>query len=153
MADPKPQNELFLAIGKRLIELREKRGMNQVTAAAALKILHTTYQKYEYGISKPNTSNLKKIIDYYGCSTGWLLAGEGVPYPDRPNEYPEGTKYDYSSNIEHISLEASILEEAMIEAGVDLNEKQKFAVLQIIRKEITRVEGEIANLISVFKEG
>ena len=45
-----------------------------------LTIKDRTYQNYEYGISKPNTENLKKIIDYYECSYSWLLDGKGMKY-------------------------------------------------------------------------
>ncbi len=76
--NPNPE---YLALGRRLIDLREERGLNQIQAASALTIIHSTYQNYEYGFSKPNTENLKKIIDYYGCSYPWLLTGEGDPYP------------------------------------------------------------------------
>jgi transcriptional regulator with XRE-family HTH domain len=88
MVDQKQQNETFLAIGKRLIGLREKHGMTLTVATEKLKIKRPTYEKYEYGLSKPNPSNLKKITDFYGCSVGWLLAGEGVAYPDSPDAGP-----------------------------------------------------------------
>lgn len=67
----------FLEIGKRLVELRKERHLNQIQAAATLGINNRTYQNYEYGFSKPNTENLKKIIDYYGCSYHWFLTGQG----------------------------------------------------------------------------
>jgi len=79
---PKPE---YLAIGERLIDLRTARGLNQKQAVLVLDIKDRTYQNYEYGFSKPNTENLKKIIDYYGCSYTWLLTGEGTSYPDQPD--------------------------------------------------------------------
>lgn len=86
----KPKAE-YLVIATRLIELRTDRGLNQGEAAAALTIKDRTYQNYEYGISKPNTENLKKIIDYYECSYIWLLDGKGVKYPKAggPEPYTE----------------------------------------------------------------
>jgi transcriptional regulator with XRE-family HTH domain len=81
-------NKPYIQIGKRLKWLRENMGLSQSSAIEKLGILATTYQKYEQGISKPNTSKRQNIIDFYGCSVGWLLAGEGVPYPDRPDVRP-----------------------------------------------------------------
>lgn len=81
-------NKPYIQIGKRLKWLRENMGLSQSSAIEKLGILATTYQKYEQGISKPNTSKRQNIIDFYSCSVGWLLAGEGVPYPDRPDVRP-----------------------------------------------------------------
>lgn len=78
MRVPKPE---YLAIGKRLVELREGRNLNQIQGAAALGIKNRTYQNYEYGFNQPNTGNLKKIVHYYGCSYTWLLNNEGDPFP------------------------------------------------------------------------
>ena len=79
----------FLEIGNRLVELRKLKRYSQQEAADILKIKQRTYQNYEYGERQPNTGNLKKIIDFYGCDYSWLLTGEGVPYPDQPQEKPE----------------------------------------------------------------
>ena len=78
----------YKKIGERLIELREGKNLNQTQAANVVGIPQRTYQNYEYGLSKPNTKYLKKIIDHYGCDYSWLLTGEGVPYPDKPQEKP-----------------------------------------------------------------
>ena len=84
----------YLAIGTRLIELRGARGLNQKRAAAELDIKARTYQNYEYGFRRPNTENLNKIINYYGCSYQWLISGEGVPYPDQPVTPSDAAKPD-----------------------------------------------------------
>jgi phage repressor protein C with HTH and peptisase S24 domain len=83
MQNPSIPKTEYAEIGQRLIELRATKNLNQRQAAEALGIKDRTYQNYEYGFSKPNSENLKKILDYYGCSYGWLMAGEGVPFPDR----------------------------------------------------------------------
>lgn len=78
----KGQKPEYLEIGKRLVELREAERLNQIQAADVLSIKHTTYQKYEYGVSRPNQENTQKIINHYGCSYNWLFTGEGEPFPD-----------------------------------------------------------------------
>lgn len=88
MANMTEEKSPFLEIGNRLVKLRKLKGYNQQEAADILKIKQRTYQNYEYGERQPNTGNLKKIIDYYGCDYSWLLTGEGVPYPDKPQENP-----------------------------------------------------------------
>ena len=87
--DKSEKENTYFEIVRRLIQLREERRLTKKDAAKDLGIQYPTYQKFETGVSKPNTLNLKKIIDYYGCSIGWLLAGEGTPYPDQPQDRPE----------------------------------------------------------------
>lgn len=139
-----------LELGKRIAWLRTNKGLEQKEIAKAIDIIYGTYQLYEYG-NHPNRKNIDKILKYYKCDLSWLLTGEGVPYPDRPLEKPPDISAS-SNNVAYLKPEIRILEEAVAEAGVPVNEMQRLALLEIIRKELTRVEGEIANLIKVFKK-
>lgn len=138
-----------LNLGKRIAWLRTNRGLEQAEVAKAMGFVYGSYQKYEYGYP-PNRRNLEAIIRYYKCSKSWLVTGEGVPYPDRPEERPADAQ-PIVNNIVHMNPETRILEEAVAEAGVTLNERQRLALLEIIRGELNRVEGKITNLIRVFK--
>ncbi len=89
MTKAKIPNRDYAEIGRRLIELRTSRNLSQRQAVDALQIKARTYQNYEYGLSKPNPTNLKKIIGFYGCTYGWLLAGEGEAFLDAPGEMPK----------------------------------------------------------------
>ena len=148
-------NPFYLQIGNRLIELRTARGLNQKEAASALGIKDRTYQNYEYGFRKPNTANTKKIMDHYGCKYMWLIKGEGGQSPDRPQEKPDASSL-YSNNVVYLDQANRILNEAIADAGVDLNDAQKTALRKIIQEEIDsaaiKAGDKAKEIINVFKK-
>jgi transcriptional regulator with XRE-family HTH domain len=156
-------NSSYLAIGRRLVELRSGKGLNQSQAAESLGIKHTTYQKYEYGLSKPNTKNFNTIVNFYRCSPGWLLAGEGEPFPStlgkRPwstnstSKWAEAPDIKPSTSVIYLSPAHRVLDEAIREADVTLNEAQKAALLRIIQDELSRTGDKVLEIIRVFKKG
>jgi len=75
-------------LGKRIQRLRKDRSLSQKgLVEAGIGISLPTIQRYEAG-ELPGAKGIEKIIDYYKCNKSWLLTGEGVPYPDRPEEKP-----------------------------------------------------------------
>ena len=66
---------------ERILKLRNIKKLYQKDAAKNIGVGISTYQRYEKG-DNPTGKNLKKIIDFYGCSEQWLLTGEGEPYPN-----------------------------------------------------------------------
>jgi len=143
-----------LELGKRIAWLRTNRGLEQTQIAAEMGFVYGTYQKYEYGYA-PSRRNIDTILRYYKCSRAWLLTGEGVPYPDRPQEKPEGSHAN-CNNIHYINPATRILDEAIAEAGVDLNDAQKTALMKIIQEEIDNAAIKAGNkakeIIRVFKK-
>jgi len=75
-------------LGDRISWLRADRGLKQTEVAHDIGVAIGTYQLFEYG-NHPSRKNIERIIDFYQCSRSWLLTGEGVPYPERPEERPE----------------------------------------------------------------
>ncbi len=75
-------------LGDRISWLRADRGLKQTEAAHDIGVAIGTYQLFEYG-NHPSRKNIERILDFYQCSRSWLLTGEGVPYPDRPQEKPD----------------------------------------------------------------
>jgi|GEM_PF-3555670 transcriptional regulator with XRE-family HTH domain len=139
-----------IGLGKRIAWLRKNRGLEQKEAAEQIGILYGTYQLYEYG-NHPSRKNIELILAFYKCSRAWLLTGEGVPYPDRPQDAcPEFGDGDPS--VAYISSAARILAEAAAEAGVELNDAQKTAILKIIEDELNRTEGKVKEIIRVLKK-
>jgi len=137
--------------GKRLQQLRDIKNLSQKELAASeIDLSYPTIQRYESGIL-PSAKKINEIVKYFKCSKVWLLTGEGVPYPDRPTEKPAFPSAP-SNNIAYLNPASRILNEAIAEAGVDLNDAQKTALLKIIQDELTRTGDKVMEIIRVFKK-
>lgn len=66
--------------GKRLMRLREARGLSVADTAKALELVPRTYTSYEKNEREPNAEVLIKIALYFGVSTDYLL---GVPAKEK----------------------------------------------------------------------
>lgn len=64
-----------------LKELRIKKGLKQSDVAEELGLKVNTYQSYERGQSEPNCATLRRIADFYGVTTDYLLGREPAPNP------------------------------------------------------------------------
>ena len=64
-----------------LLNLRKSKKINQKTLADLLGISITAYQNYEYGKSELNYEGLRKLADFYGVTTDYLLGREPAPNP------------------------------------------------------------------------
>ena len=60
----------------RIRQIRESIGITQETMSQRLGLGDSTWQKYELGISQPNSKALIAISDL-GFSIDWILTGEG----------------------------------------------------------------------------
>jgi transcriptional regulator with XRE-family HTH domain len=67
-----------VGFGKRLLELREEKGLSREAAAKEIGIGLSSLQNYEKG-SIPIPVKMEKILLYYKCNRTWLR--EGDPYP------------------------------------------------------------------------
>lgn len=63
-------------LGEKLKQLRQKRNVRQATVAKILNITQQAYAKYEQNITEPDTTNLKKLADFFGVSIDYLLDRE-----------------------------------------------------------------------------
>ncbi len=63
----------------RLKDLREEKGVSQQQLANALNISQGSVGNWESGIREPNFETVKKIADYFGVSTDYLLGREDNP--------------------------------------------------------------------------
>jgi transcriptional regulator with XRE-family HTH domain len=59
-------------INKRLIQLREERGLNGVEMAKKLGVNKSTIARYESGEIKPNLDMMIVITQMFGVSLDWL---------------------------------------------------------------------------------
>lgn len=69
-----------------LKEARKSKKLTMQQAAAAIGVSASSYQKYEYGINKPDIDTLQKIADVFGVSTDYLLGREKKKSPEMTSE-------------------------------------------------------------------
>lgn len=58
---------------------RKKIGLSQAELARKLNVAQTTVAMWEVGARKPNIVMLKKIAEFFGCTTDELLEEFPVP--------------------------------------------------------------------------
>ena len=51
---------------ENLKEKRERKGLSQTAVALAVGVSRNAYCQWEYGVSKPNEENLKKLEELLG---------------------------------------------------------------------------------------
>lgn len=66
-------------LGKRIGELRKKRGLTQRQLADKLQVSHGRISLYETGDRSPDPEMLKKLADFFGCSVDYLLGRTNDP--------------------------------------------------------------------------
>ena len=72
-------------IGKRLRALRKEKGLKQIDIANVLDVSRTTYTQYETEKSEPDLETVKKLAEYFNCSTDYLLGKSDDPRPPDPD--------------------------------------------------------------------
>ena len=70
-------------LGKRLVALRNERGLTQEQLAIVFKMSRSTYAQYEVDRRKPDYDTLKMFSDYFGVSVDYLLGRTDDPRPVR----------------------------------------------------------------------
>lgn len=60
-------------IGKRLIELRNKKKLTQKAVADKIKISRSAYSNYESDFREPDFKNVELLADVFGVSVDYLL--------------------------------------------------------------------------------
>lgn len=65
--------------GKRIAELRKKRGLNQETLAGHLGITRASLSHYETNRREPDYTLLNRIADYFRVSIDYLMGRDQNP--------------------------------------------------------------------------
>jgi transcriptional regulator with XRE-family HTH domain len=73
-------------LGKRIGEMRRKRGLTQRQLADKLKVSHGRISLYETGDRSPDPEMLNKLADFFGCSVDYLLGRSDDPDPISKDE-------------------------------------------------------------------
>lgn len=67
-------------LGKRLRELRKKKGIRQKDLANYLQISDSAIGMYENGKRDPDSETIKKLADFFNVSVDYLLGREESTY-------------------------------------------------------------------------
>lgn len=67
--------------GKRLADLRKKRGLSQYELAERLGFTRGQIANYEQGKREPDHDTLMKIADFFDVSIDYLLGRTNIPDP------------------------------------------------------------------------
>lgn len=58
---------------ERLLKARKEKGCTQEQIAAAIGVAKSTYTGYEKGSREPDLFKIKRLIEFLGVSSSWLL--------------------------------------------------------------------------------
>ena len=70
-------------VGKKIVALREARGIRREEAAQALGLAYGRLSKYEQGIREPDMATLKRIAEYFNVSLDYLYGRSESDFVDR----------------------------------------------------------------------
>ena len=63
-----------------------------------------SFSSWKNGISKPKADKLKKIADYFGVSTDYLLGrDEKAPDPDEPDQEQSEVSMEFADRVSRLS--------------------------------------------------
>ncbi len=65
---------------ERLRSLRLDAGKTQVELSQFLNIKHSSYNRYETGVNRPDYETLSRLADFYGVSVDYILGREQSAY-------------------------------------------------------------------------
>lgn len=88
-----------MKLGDRLKKLRNQHGYRQNDICQKLKIAQNTLSGYERSTRTPPPSTLKKLADFYGVTTDYLL-GEEKNISDLEEQFPEAVQLLRRANNE-----------------------------------------------------
>lgn len=70
-------------LAERLIALRKQKGLTQKNLADFLGIAPVSWQRFEYGTSKPKLENIIALADYFNVSIDYLVGRTDNPEINR----------------------------------------------------------------------
>lgn len=128
---------------ERLKQVRGK--LDQGEMSTQLGIHLTSYGRYERGERSPDLEFIEKVCRTFNVSPTWLILGEG---PMRPGEITPG---EAPGKLGYIDPAVEMVEEAIIETGVQINDRQKRFLVEVIRDEMLKRTGAMLKALKGFK--
>ena len=95
---------------ERIKILREARNMSQQRLAAELNVTQAMVSKYELGISEPDIAMIKRIAEFFGVSSDYLLeiSEDKVNMPSNLSEKEKNVLFGFKrlDDIQKAKLQA-----------------------------------------------
>ena len=86
------------------VELLQRDGVSTYQVSKATGIAQSVFSSWKNGISKPKADKLKKIADYFGVSTDYLLGrGEKAPAPEEPEQEQDEVNMEFADRVSRLS--------------------------------------------------
>ena len=86
------------------VELLQRNGVSTYQASKATGIAQSVFSSWKNGISKPKADKLKKIADYFGVPTDYLLGrDEKAPAPEEPQQEQDVTGAEFADRVSQLS--------------------------------------------------
>ena len=124
-------------------QIRGKLTQEQISTKIDIPVV--TYGRYERGEVKPDIEFIEKVCRTFNVSPTWLILGEG---PMRPGEITPG---DPIGTLGYIDPAVEMIEEAIIETGVQINDRQKRFLVEVIRDEMLKRTGAMLKALKGVK--
>lgn len=86
------------------VELLQRNGISTYQVSKATGIAQSVFSSWKNGISKPKADKLKKIADYFGVSTDYLLGrDEKAPAPEKPEQEQDAIDAEFADRVSRLS--------------------------------------------------
>lgn len=69
------------AIGRRIVEARQKSGLSQTDLGLKTGIAQTQISRYESGRSVPRRASMLRLAEALGVQVDWLMSGNAASWP------------------------------------------------------------------------
>ena len=86
------------------VELLQRDGVSTYQVSKATGIAQSVFSSWKNGVSKPKADKLKKIADYFGVPTDYLLRrDEKAPAPEEPEQEQDVIDAEFADRVSQLS--------------------------------------------------
>ncbi|SHJ13279.1 helix-turn-helix domain-containing protein [Desulfofundulus thermosubterraneus] len=114
------------SLGERLAYLRNQRGLSQAELARLLHMGQSTIAMYEKNRRSPDNQSLKRLADFFGVSTDYLLGRTDRPYGTGGEGAPGNAPHD----ADLYAVAADPLFAGLLRQVPDLTEEEKQSLVE-----------------------
>ncbi len=112
-------SKTFLALGKRIAEVREKSGLSQQAFADRVGVSQRQISSYESGRDRPRRAARQNICREFNVREEWLNRGEGPAYKEGDDTIDPDRPFKHLSSEQKKQLARQMLEEIFATRGVE----------------------------------
>lgn len=94
-------------LGKRLVELRKKKGMTQEEVAKKIHLTRSTYAQYEVDRRVPEYATLQKLADFFEVSIDYLVGRDKPDEESKTSLTQKQSEHVIKRMVEHYNIDVS----------------------------------------------